>query len=201
MIVYLCCAHEGEVRDLHRSLKYLYRFFNARHAAQYPVVVFHDFLTHTHIARLQDEVRQAQRSHAAARGAHWHDGGAAGLSFVPIDNATFSLPPSLAHLRGQIPRSIRGYGMGHRHMCRFFSAAVFSHPALRPYTYVWRLDTDSFLLGEAAADPFAQMEAAGATYGWVHAFRDDPMFVTGLWQAFARPCARACARACHVEYT
>ena len=47
--------------------------------------------------------------------------------------------------------------------CRFFSAAVFSHAALLPYTYVWRLDTDSFLLGEAAADPFAQMEAAGAT--------------------------------------
>ena len=91
---------------------------------------------------------------------------------------------------------------------------------------MWRLDTDSFLLGEAAADPFAQMEvppsspatwscslyhirmqplphtvaasttygcsrhyirlqAAGATYGWVHAFRDDPMFVTGLWETTA----------------
>ena len=29
---------------------------------------------------------------------------------------------------------------------------------------MWRLDTDSFLLGEAAAGPFAQMDAAGATY-------------------------------------
>tara|TARA_B110001452_G_scaffold38810_1_gene29678 strand:- start:46 stop:150 length:105 start_codon:yes stop_codon:yes gene_type:complete len=34
---------------------------------------------------------------------------------------------------------------------------------------VWRLDTDSFLLGTAAADPFAQMAATNATYGWVHA--------------------------------
>ena len=25
----------------------------------------------------------------------------------------------------------------------------------------------------------------GATYGWVHAFRDDPMFVTGLWDTTA----------------
>ena len=25
----------------------------------------------------------------------------------------------------------------------------------------------------------------GATYGWVHAFRDDPMFVTGLWETTA----------------
>ena len=50
---------------------------------------------------------------------------------------------------------------------------------------MWRLDTDSFLLGEAAADPFAQMAAAGATYGWVHAFQDDPMFVTGLWDTTA----------------
>jgi len=36
---------------------------------------------------------------------------------------------------------------------------------------VWRLDTDSFLLGTAAADPFAQMAATNATYGWVHACR------------------------------
>ena len=29
------------------------------------------------------------------------------------------------------------------------------------------------------------MAAAGATYGWVHAFQDDPMFVTGLWDTTA----------------
>ena len=29
------------------------------------------------------------------------------------------------------------------------------------------------------------MAATGATYGWVHAFQDDPMFVTGLWETTA----------------
>mgnify|MGYP004188405455 CR=1 FL=1 len=70
-------------------------------------------------------------THGANLGARLGGGGAgAGLRFVPIDNETFSLPPSLAHMRDQIPPSIRGYGMGYRHMCRFFSAAVFSHAAL-----------------------------------------------------------------------
>eukprot|EP00966_Prymnesium_polylepis_P096842 2243678-Prymnesium_polylepis.2 len=72
-----------------------------------------------------------------------------------------------------------------RHMCRFFSGPLFSTAALAPYEYVWRLDSDSFLLAPPAADPFAQMAIANATYGWVHAFRDEQLFVTGLWELTA----------------
>ena len=52
---------------------------------------------------------------------------------------------------------------------------------LADYEYVWRLDSDSFLLGPPAADPFLEMAVANATYAWIHAFRDEPLFVTGLW--------------------
>ena len=109
------------------------------------MAIFHDYLTPSHIALLRDEVREAQRAagvvdrhgmpHGANHGANHGaslgggggggsggggggDGGGTGLRFVPIDNETFSLPPSLAHLRDRIPRSIRGYGMGYRHMCK-----------------------------------------------------------------------------------
>ena len=71
--------------------------------------------------------------------------------------------------------------MGYRHMCRFFSGPLFAHPALSQYELVWRLDSDSFLLGPPTADPFVQVEAANASYAWVHAYRDEPVFVTGLW--------------------
>ena len=96
------------------------------------MAIFHDYLTPSHIALLRDDVREAER---AARVVDSVSGGGSELRFVPIDNETFALPPSLAHLRDRIPRSIRGYGMGYRHMCRFFSAAVFSHDAVLPYTY------------------------------------------------------------------
>jgi hypothetical protein len=36
-----------------------------------------------------------------------------------------------------------------------------------------------------APHPPEQMVAANATYGWLHAYRDDPMFVTGLWETAA----------------
>ena len=77
---------------------------------------------------------------------------------------------------------------------------------LQRYEYVWRLDADSYLLGAPASDPFADMARANATYGWIHAYRDDPLFVTGLWEttrAFLRSrrlseqsarCCASCAR-------
>ena len=79
------------------------------------MAIFHDYLTPSHIALLRDDVREAER---AARVVDSVSGGGSELRFVPIDNETFALPPSLSHLRDRIPRSIRGYGMGYRHMCR-----------------------------------------------------------------------------------
>ena len=71
------------------------------------MAIFHDYLTPSHIALLRDDVREAER---AARVVDSVSGGGSELRFVPIDNETFSLPPSLAHLRERIPRSIRlGY--------------------------------------------------------------------------------------------
>jgi len=70
-------------------------------------------------------------------------------------------------------------------MCRFFSGPLFTHAALAQYEFVWRLDTDSFLLGPPMEDPFEQMVSSNATYAWIHAYRDEPVFVTGLWEATA----------------
>lgn len=71
-------------------------------------------------------------------------------------------------------------------MTGFFSGPLFESSALMPYEYVWRLDSDSFLLAPPAADPLAQLAAANGTYGWVHAFQDEQLFVSGLWNLTAR---------------
>ena len=165
VIVYLCCADEGEAQDLLRSVGLLYDHFNRR--AGYPVVVFHDYLNASHEAALHATLGSAATDT---------------LRLSPLDSSVFSFPPSMsADERAALPRAIRGYGMGYRHMCRFFCGPLFASAELKPYEYIWRLDSDSYLLGAPSADPFLQMALANATYGWIHAFRDEQLFVTGLW--------------------
>ena len=166
VIVYVCCADEREARDLVRSVSLLHRHFNK--VARYPVLIFHDFLNASHTAMIRD--------------AAGDDGG---VTFEWLDAQYFDLPASAAAYADRIPPKIRGYGMGYRHMCRFFCGPLWSHPAVAAYEYVWRLDSDSFVLGPPTTDPFAQLEAANASYGWLHAYADEQMFVTGLWDTVA----------------
>ena len=181
VIVYLCCADAAETLDLSRSIRYLFEHFNGR--ARYPVVVFHDMLTAAEERALH---RAASAGSAAALGRQGSEAEAYSLAFVLLSESEFGFPDTLSATdRASLPRSIRGFGMGYRHMCRFFSGPLFAHRALSQYDYVWRLDTDSFLLG-TPVDPFIQLDTANASYAWIHAFRDEPVFVTGLWDTTAR---------------
>ena len=189
-IVYLCCADEAEVEDLRRSVRLLYVHFNRRR--NYPVLIFHDMLTPRHMATLRAEALHARDADdaTAAADADAADSRAASelaaldMRFVDLDPTVFSLPSHLpADVVAAIPRYVRGYGMGYRHMCRFFSGPLFRHAALRAYEFVWRLDSDSFLLGAPLQDPFEQMARHNASYAWLHAYRDEQAFVTGLWGA------------------
>ena len=206
-IVYLCCADEGEIADLHRSLRLLFLHFNGR--ARYPVVIFHDLLDERQTEALQAEARAATAEATAAppSGAAASSSSSTAdaatvaadvnattaashqppLQFEWLDESVFDFPSHMTDAqRAAAPRRVRGYGLGYRHMCRFFSGPVFEHAALAPYEYVWRLDSDSFLLAPPLRDPFAEMAAAGASYGWLHAYRDEDAFVTGLWETTRR---------------
>jgi hypothetical protein len=48
-VLFLCCADDDELRDLHNSLRRLHIFFTSRF--RYPVMVLHDRLNHTEQAR------------------------------------------------------------------------------------------------------------------------------------------------------
>ena len=171
-----------------RQVRYLYAHFNGRRA--YPVVVFHDLLTAEQEQLLRNEA--ARGGEAAAKGggggaaameeAAAREAAARSLSFVRLDDDVFSFPKHMSAAEiAAVPQTIRGFGMGYRHMCRFFSGPLFAHAALARYEYIWRLDSDSFLLDVPTADPFEQMHTANASYAWIHAYRDEAVFVTGLW--------------------
>ena len=90
--------------------------------------------------------------------------------------------------QGSVPADVNpsdkifGYGMGYRHMCRFFTGPPLAdHVALDGFDWLLRIDTDSFLLGPLTADPIAALADGNRKYGWVGAFKDEKYYVTGLW--------------------
>ena len=154
--------------------------------------IYHDYLTPAHVSRL-----------AAAAAPHDDL-----LRLLPL-GPVFNSPKKVAELGEKVPKAVRGYGLGYRHMCRYFCGPIFAEAELQQFEYIWRLDSDSFLLGPAAADPIQSVAARNATYGWIHAYRDeqaradiapadlDPtistpphpshqVFVTGLWDLTSR---------------
>ena len=76
----------------------------------------------------------------------------------------------------------RGFPMGYRHMCRFFAGELFKLKALREYDYVWRLDTDSFILSPINFNVFERMERTKAVYGYINIQHDHPAMVENLWE-------------------
>lgn len=189
VIAYVCCADNAEVTDLRRSIRLLHVHFNW--AARYPVIVFHDMLSKEQMRAIRRDARppgnasMEKEEEADEMVGVDEDSMAAAPSLVSFEwlaDDVFSLPPHLsATQRAAIPKAVRGYGMGYRHMCRTFCGPLFRHPALRRFEYIWRLDSDSFLLAPPLADPFSELHRRNASYGWVHAYRDEAVFVTGLW--------------------
>ena len=57
-IVYLCCADEAEIADLHKSIRLLYLHVN--YQSGYPVFIFHDILTPQQEESLRSAGRRAQ---------------------------------------------------------------------------------------------------------------------------------------------
>jgi len=157
-IVYLARSTEKDLALLRRSLRLLERNFTRHH--DYPVLVFNeDFCP-----ALQRELQGITRSR---------------LSFPLVE---FALPDFVD--RAKVPEFVFGrFGVGYRHMCRFFSGMLFLHPAMQDFDWYMRMDTDSFVRGRVANDPFARMETAGTDYGYITMLHERPEVVVGLWAA------------------
>ena len=158
-IFYLVRSKPKDIADLKRSLSLLDVNFNNQF--NYPVIVFHEDFTET----LMEDIREATRSN------------------LQFEIVKFEIPSFLN--KDEVPEFVYagdfGFPIGYRHMCRFMSSLVFQHPATKDYDYLWRLDTDSFILDTVDYDVFKFMHDNNYMYGYMYIEKDHPSVVEGLW--------------------
>lgn len=161
LIAYLSRSEASDIYNLKRSLSLLDANFNDRF--KYPVIIFHEDFDE----KLIKDIQKCTHSN---------------LRFERIQ---FKIPSFLN--RKEIPKIVYsldcGFTIGYRHMCRFMSGLIFQHPAVRDYCYLWRLDTDSFLLDKIDYDVFELMKKNDYIYGYICILKEVAEVVTGLWEA------------------
>jgi hypothetical protein len=69
------------------------------------------------------------------------------------------------------------------HMNRFFTLNMFRHPALSPFEYYVRLDTDLFVKESIPFDIFRRMKDEGAVFAYWNEHREPDGCVYGLQDA------------------
>lgn len=81
-----------------------------------------------------------------------------------------------------LPTPHKGFTLGYRHMCRFFSGDLFNQQILNNYENYMRLDNDSFILSPIYYDIFEWFEKVNAIYSYIEPAVqiDHPKVVEGL---------------------
>ncbi|KAK4102518.1 glycosyltransferase family 15 protein [Parathielavia hyrcaniae] len=70
----------------------------------------------------------------------------------------------------------------YHHMCRFYSGAFYTQPALAPYKWYWRLEPGVRYTCAVTYDPFAAMASHGKTYGYTVALWEEPATCPSLFR-------------------
>eukprot|EP00960_Hanusia_phi_P070822 767408-Hanusia_phi.AAC.4 len=160
VIIYLIgkkIEHYLDLLDSIHSLK-----INFLDENPYPIILFHEGLNQTQMEAVLK---------------HYDD-----IRFHRLDKE-FLFPPEHVNF-SKVPKIIGGHAnVGYRHMCRFYSGAMFNYPLLEPYEWFWRLDSDSFILGRIREDPFKVMRSGRYIYGYMGIGREDEYLTIGLWNA------------------
>jgi hypothetical protein len=113
--------------------------------------------------------------------------GSISIKFVSI---TFNIPDYDASIINRIPKyyphpdypGATGFSLGYRHMCRFFAGEIFKNEHLKKYKYIWRLDTDSYILSPITYDVFERLSYNSAIYGYINIQHDHPGVIKDLWE-------------------
>lgn len=110
------------------------------------------------------------------------------IKFIPI---VFNIPNYDQSIIDKIPTyyphpdypGSLGFSLGYRHMCRFFSGEIFKNEQLiKKYKYIWRLDTDSYILSPINYNVFKRLNENNAIYGYINIQHDHPGVIKGLWE-------------------
>lgn len=108
---------------------------------------------------------------------------------IIFEEIEFNLPNYNQEILNQIPEyfphpdfpECQGFSLGYRHMCRFFAGEVFKQKVLEKYEYIWRLDTDSFILEEISNSVFIKMKDNDCDYGYINIQNDHEGVIKNLW--------------------
>ncbi|GAA5820844.1 hypothetical protein JCM11251_001841 [Rhodosporidiobolus azoricus] len=79
-------------------------------------------------------------------------------------------------------KAIKGFPIGYRNMCRFFSKFHHLHPALVNYEYIWRLDEGIEFFCDLKEDPFLTMQSTSSLYGFSNLDTEALFVVPTLWE-------------------
>jgi hypothetical protein len=157
---YLTSDSETDITELVNSLGRLFQFFLVPAQLEYPVVVFHDGLSHANRVRIA--------SVAGAENRVW---------FAYVEN--FSTVPEWIKKDDRWRRRLDDvrWSLGYRGMCRFRSGPLFDEPVLSKFEYAMTLDTDGYLPDIVVDDPIKMLHDSQGIYGYSHILDDQPAAV------------------------
>ena len=101
---------------------------------------------------------------------------------APIREKIPEFFPHPTHGKGPVAWGHPGFSMGYRHMCRFFSGAMYENSILHEYDMYLRLDTDSRILSPLGYNIFDWARSNSCFYGYIKPAVqvDNPAVVFGL---------------------
>jgi hypothetical protein len=107
---------------------------------------------------------------------------------VPDHNKKFNILESFPHPSAGnkiTKQGTVGFSMGYRHMCRFWSGAIYNQPSMQEYDYYIRLDNDSFIMTKINYDVFHWAHKNNICYSYIEPAitKDSPKVIEGLWPA------------------
>jgi alpha 1,2-mannosyltransferase len=163
-IIYLLKNDPKEIGMLFKSLELLNANFLPNN--NYPIYILHD-------EPISDETFQQLKEYSGV------DFTTVLISFETDEykSKTVGVPDQI-----MVPGIDRGFGIGYRHMCRFYSYGMYLIPELQDTNYYLRLDCDSYFTKTVDFDIFKHMENGGFIYGYNQITTDNPLVSQGLWE-------------------
>lgn len=158
VIVYLLKNSSKDIKEIKQSLKLLDINFNNNY--KYPVVIFHEDLKENTI----QEITKSSKS------------------YLMFEQISFEIPSFVD--KNSVPKYLYAdgyrFGIGCRHLGRFFSYEAYCHPIFKDYNYIWRLDADSNIMGKINYDIFQYMEDNKYIYGYMVELKEHENFRKNL---------------------
>jgi hypothetical protein len=158
-IVYLARSNHNDIINIKKSLSLLDSNFNDQY--KYPIIIFHENFSDISIVDILSSTK----------------------SSIHFEKIVFNVPSFL--LKDDVPEFVAvcntKFGIGYRHMCRFFTGEIYKQVLFTDLDYYWRLDTDSFILDKIDYDLFKFMSKNNYVYGYINIAKDFPVVVKDLW--------------------